>query len=477
MQNKRTHFIGGTWLDGSGTEFSKADPMTGEVVWRGFEARAGEIGQAVQAAQNAFRSWSQTSAKDRAAVLNCFAGNLKKNEARLAHVISQETGKPLWESRAEVQSMIGKVPVSINAFEERCRTSKKKLAHAVSITCFKPHGVVAVFGPFNFPGHLPNGHIVPALLAGNTVVFKPSELTPATAQLTVELWEESGIPRGVIGLVQGASATGKLIVSQPGIDAVFFTGSAGTGQLIHQAFAQKPQIILALEMGGNNPLVIDEFPDIKKAVDLTIQSAFISAGQRCSCARRAIVTESKMREGFLQALCEEIKKIRAGDFRDQPEPFMGCVISTQAAQGLLDEQERLTAAGATPLVKMQRLKEGTPLLSPGLIDVTAVKKSEDKEIFGPLLQLIRVRDLDAAIREAGNTQYGLAAGIVTGDKKNYEVFYNRIRAGVINWNQPLTGARSEAPFGGVGLSGNHRPSAYFAADYCSYPVALLQEET
>ena len=341
----------------------------------------------------------------------------------------------------------------------------------------KPHGVVAVFGPYNFPGHLPNGHIVPALLAGNTVVFKPSELTPATAEEMVKLWEKAGLPAGVLNLVQGEKETGIALASHPGIDGLFFTGSSGTGKLIHQQFGGQPGKILALEMGGNNPLIVTELKNSKAAIHDTIQSAFITAGQRCTCSRRLFVPVGSWGDQFISQLVDASSKLTVGHWDDDPQPFMGALISEQAANHILSAQQQLLKLGATSLLEARKLQEATALLSPGIIDVTAVQHLPDEEYFGPLLQVIRYSDFMAAIDEANNTRYGLSAGLFSDKQQDYDLFLAHIRAGIVNWNRPITGASSEAPFGGIGESGNHRPSAYFAADYCSYPVASVESDS
>jgi succinylglutamic semialdehyde dehydrogenase len=373
--------------------------------------------------------------------------------------------------------MVNKVAISIQSYRERTGEKSGPLADATAVLRHKPHGVVAVFGPYNFPGHLPNGHIVPALLAGNAVIFKPSELTPKVAELTVKCWVEAGLPAGVLNLVQGARETGVALAGNPGIDGLFFTGSSRTGNLLHQQFAGRPDKILALEMGGNNPLVVDQVQDVDAAVYTIIQSAFISAGQRCTCARRLLVPEGAWGDALLARLVSVASTIKVGAFDAQPSPFMGSVISLDAARHLLKAQEHLIASGAVALLAMSQPLQNAALLTPGILDVTAVADRPDEEFFGPLLQVIRYADFDAAITEANATQYGLAAGLLSDSAERYQQFLIESRAGIVNWNKQLTGAASSAPFGGVGASGNHRASAYYAADYCAYPVASLESET
>lgn len=452
--------------------FTSINPATGKNIWEGDETSPAEIDHALKTAQNAFESWSQFPLEARIAHLNAFSKKLKGST--LAETISLETGKPLWESKGEVAAMLGKIPISIDAYKERCPDREQPHPAARSVTTHRPHGVVAVFGPFNFPGHLPNGHIVPALLAGNTVILKASEHTPRTAEEMVALWHASGLPEGVLTLVQGGPTPAKSLAYHPELDGLFFTGSWPIGKKISEHYGSHPGKILVLEMGGNNPLIIGNISDAKAAAYQTIQSAYLTAGQRCTCARRLIIVDNRP---FVDEVIALMKKMTVGPYTDTPEPFMGPVISNYAAQSLLSEQNRLLTHGAQPIQLMDRPHTDLPFLTPGLVDVTHMNDRTDVECFGPLLQVIHVSDLPTALAEANTTKYGLSAGILSDDPKEYTLFSQKIRAGVVNWNTPLTGASSAAPFGGIGHSGNHRPSAYYAADYCSYPVASLLNET
>ncbi|MBC7624559.1 MAG: succinylglutamate-semialdehyde dehydrogenase, partial [Aeromicrobium sp.] len=386
-------------------------------------------------------------------------------------------GKPLWESATEVTTMIGKIDISIRANQERSGERSTVQADHTAVLRHRAHGVVAVFGPYNFPGHLPNGHIVPALLAGNCVIFKPSELTPGSAEATIRIWELAGLPAGVLNLLQGGRDTGAALAAHAGIDGLFFTGSSQTGKHLHQQFAAHPEKILALEMGGNNPLVVGEYQNLDATVHHIIQSAFISAGQRCTCARRLLVPSGNAGDRLLTRLVEVAAQLRVGHFDDTDPPFMGAVISIAAATNLLDGQAALITHGANALLEMKSIKVGTALLSPGILDVSNVADLADEEYFGPLLQVTRYNNFIEALTIANSTRYGLAAGLLSENADEYATFLRYIRAGIVNWNRPLTGASSAAPFGGVGASGNHRASAYYAADYCAYPQASLESPT
>lgn len=449
------------------TTFSSVNPATGETVWTGPAATPPGIQAAVSRARAAAPAWALRPLTEREQILRAFARLLDERRDTLAAAISREVGKPPWEARTEVQSMIGKVELSFRANAQRCA----EFSAGRTVTRFKPHGVVAVFGPFNFPGHLPNGHIVPALLAGNVVLFKPSEYAPLVAELTAAAWRDAGLPVDVLQLVQGARDTGSALAHHAGLDGLFFTGSSRAGLALAELFARTPGKILALEMGGNNPLVVWPPADPAAAAWLIVQSAYATAGQRCTCARRLILPTDAFGDAVVQELLALLDRLRVGPPTDQPEPYIGPVISATTAQHLLTAQRDLLARSAVPLREMRLLRPDTGLLSPGLLDVTRVANRPDEEHFGPLLSVVRVPDFDAALAEANATRYGLAAGLVTTDRALYERFHATIRAGLINWNHPLTGASGAAPFGGIGASGNHRPSGFFAADYCSYPVA------
>ncbi|SFC15673.1 succinylglutamate-semialdehyde dehydrogenase [Pseudoalteromonas denitrificans] len=468
--------INGQWLAGNGPEFSSLNPSNGEVIWQGAGASEEQVDNAIKAARTAFYTWSDTDVEKRIEIFNKFAQLLKDNTENMATVIAKETGKPIWETRTEVGAMAGKIAISVKAHEERTGTTENPMPGAKAFIRHKPHGVVAVFGPYNFPGHLPNGHIVPALLAGNTVVFKPSELTPMVAEFTLQLWQQAGLPEGVINLVQGEIETGKALASNTDIDGLFFTGSSNTGHFLHKQFAGQPGKILALEMGGNNPLIVKNVSDIDAAVHDILQSAFVTSGQRCTCSRRLFIENTKNGDAILAKLVEATQNILVGDSFAQPQPFMGSMISEKAAIGMVQAQTDIQAMGGQSLVELKHLQSGTGFVSPGIIDVTNVKSLPDEEHFGPLLKVYRYTDFDEAINEGNNTSFGLSAGLLADEQTDYDHFFKRIRAGIVNWNKPITGASSAAPFGGIGASGNHRASAFYAADYCAYPIASVEAQ-
>jgi succinylglutamic semialdehyde dehydrogenase len=469
-------FINGAWSPAHGSEWSKLNPVSQQPVWRGNEATAAEVEQACQSARAAFAAWARRPLAERLEIIQRFASLLEQNKQQLAAVISQETSKPFWETLTEVQSMVAKVAISVRAYHERTGESLTEMADGAASLRHRPHGVLAVFGPYNFPGHLPNGHIVPALIAGNTVVFKPSELTPWTAEETVKLWQQAGLPAGVLNLVQGGRSTGEALAQSSEIDGLLFTGSANTGYHLHKQLAGAPEKILALEMGGNNALIIDDVADIDAVVNLTIQSAFVSAGQRCTCARRLIIKNGAAGDAFIQRLLEVTRNLVVGEWNAEPQPFMGGVISLQAAQQILQAQQRLVDLGAEVLLPVTQPDANSSLLSAGILDVTGVSNVPDEEYFGPLSCIYRYDSFDEALQIANATRFGLSVGLVSPDRELFERVLIEARAGIVNWNKPLTGASSAAPFGGVGASGNHRASAFYAADYCAWPMASLESD-
>ncbi|MGI5308477.1 succinylglutamate-semialdehyde dehydrogenase [Rheinheimera sp. WS51] len=474
--NNAVQFINNQWLEGKGATFSSVDPAKNQQIWQGQSATAEQVNQAIAAARQAQYDWAGLSFDERVAIIKKFSELLAANKEHLALTIAQETGKALWESRTEIGAMIGKADISIRAYQERTGEKENAMPQGRAFIRHKPHGVVAVFGPYNFPGHLPNGHIIPALLAGNTIIFKPSELTPKVAEETVKLWQQAGLPAGVLNLVQGEVETGKAIAANDEIDGLFFTGSSRTGHYLHQQFSGRPDKILALEMGGNNPLIVKDVQNIEAVVHDIVQSAFISSGQRCTCARKLFLPADVSGDAILQRLIEVTRNIKVDVYDAQEQPFMGSMISVAAAKGMLAVQQQLAELGGKPLVEMQHLDVNTALVTPGIIDCTEIKDFPDDEHFGPLLKVFRFTDFDQAIDAANNTSFGLSAGLLSDSAALYQHFFRRIRAGIVNWNRPITGASSAAPFGGIGASGNHRASAYYAADYCAYPVASVELE-
>ncbi|UZK67093.1 succinylglutamate-semialdehyde dehydrogenase [Sphingomonas sp. M1-B02] len=456
-----------------GQEIISTEPATGAVLWR---QPVGDVDAEVAHARRSWAEWAARPLAYRIEALRRFANVVRQKADTFTDLLARETGKPLWEARSEIETVIAKVDVSVTAYSER--TGQRRIEAPMNTRLalrHKPHGVLAVLGPYNFPAHLPNGHIVPALLAGNAVVFKPSEKAPASGAFLVDCFHAAGIPEGCIRLLVGGAEEGKALAGHPDIDGLLFTGSANTGIALNRQFATRPEKILALEMGGNNPIVVWDTPDLYSAAVLVIQSAFTTAGQRCTAARRLIVDQT-----IFDPLMVEVEKLIGrliiGEPHADPAPFMGPVIDNDTADMLTESFVALSTMGGRPLRHMARPIEGRPFLTPGLIDMTQANDKPDVELFGPILQIYRKATFEEAIAEANDTRYGLSASLVSQNPRLYDQFWANIRAGIVNWNRPTNGASSSAPFGGVGWSGNHRPSAYYAADYCAYPVVSSESE-
>lgn len=454
-------------------EIVSFEPATGSELWRG---RIGDAEDVVARARRAWPLWAAQPLSTRIELLRRFANEVRKESDKLADLIARETGKPLWEARSEVDGVIDKVEVSVRAYAER--TSQRKLDSALNGTSavrHKPHGVLAVISPYNMPALLPAAQIIPALIAGNVVVFKPSEKAPATGELLVRCFHRGGISAAVVQVLQGGPEQAQTLAMHDGVDGVLFTGSAHAGVSINRKLASNPGKVVALELGGNNPIVVWDTPKIVDAATIVVQSAFTSAGQRCSSARRLII-KSTMYDAVISEVRRLTERLIVGAPFDTPTPFMGPVIDNVAADGLTESFVYLLSNGGRAIKHMTRLREDLPFVSPAIIDVTKIDERPDVELFGPLLQVVAVDDFDEAIAEANNTRFGLVASLLGGSPQDYNRFWANVRAGVVNWNRPTIGENAGAPFGGTGLSGNNRPGGYYMADSCAYPVASAEME-
>ena len=457
----------------SETEIISLEPATGAEVWRG---PIGDIDETVALARQAWPAWAAQPLATRIELMRRFANEVRKDSDDLARTIARETGKPLWEALAEVAAVVDRVEIAVRGHAERC--GRRKLDNAlqgVIAVRHKPHGVMAVISPCSQPALAPTDNILPALIAGNCVVFKPSERAPASGERLVQCFHHAGVPQGVIGLLIGLPRHGTELALHAGVDGVLFSGTAAVGIAIARALADQPGKIVALEMGGNNPLVVLDTSRIEEAATLIVQSAFAGAGQRSTAARRLII-KSSIYEPVIAATKRIADRIICGGPFDDPAPYMGPVIDNCAADRLTESFIHLLSNGGRAIKHMVRLRPGLPFVSPAIIDVTAVRDRPDVELFGPMLQVIEVADLEAAIAEANATRFGLAAGLIGGSPEDYNRFWAHVRAGLISWNRPTTTDLPAAPFGGIGRSGNHRPGAFYAADNCAYPVSSAELE-
>jgi succinylglutamic semialdehyde dehydrogenase len=462
-------YVDGRWSDGDGDWFEKTNPASGETSWEGQASSPGQVSEAVLSARRAQSDWARRPQHDRTTILEAYADEITKRADAVAEAISRDMGKAAWEARAEAGAMAAKVAISIKAQVERAGSSFSEAAFGSTHLTHRAHGVMAVFGPFNFPGHLPNGHIVPALLAGNTCVFKPSELAPSVAAIMADAFQAAGLPDGALNIVQGGRETGAALLDGD-MNGLLFTGSAQTGLFFHKHFAGRPEVILALEMGGNNPLIVWDPANVEAAADIAAQSAFFTTGQRCSCARRVILPSGKWGDQVIDAIIARAKALRIGDHTED-DVFMGPLVSEKAAENAADFQMMLSKKGGKSLRRLKRMERGGGFVTAGIIDVTDASDVPDEELFGPLMQIIRVDSFDDAIQRANDSRYGLSGGLVSDDDALWLRAHSEMKAGILNRNRPTAGASGAMPFGGPGLSGNFRPGAYYAADYCAWPQA------
>ncbi|MDR2063839.1 MAG: succinylglutamate-semialdehyde dehydrogenase [Candidatus Nomurabacteria bacterium] len=455
--------------------FNSLNPATEEIIWTGTVSGESEILEIVQLAKVSQPFWEALGLGSRKEIIKRFALLVEEHSEEAATIIAEENGKPLWEARTEINSLVNKVQAVFDAYDERAKEKTKEVNGRTSVTRYRAHGIMAVLGPFNFPMSMPNSHIMPSLLAGNTVIFKPSERVPKSAEYYVSLWHKAGVPANVLQIVHGNEDVGDFLIRQPDVNGILMIGSRHAGVAIQKKLADASDKICALEMGGNSPLVIWDYDDVRLAVHIAIQSAYISSGQRCSAARRLIVNQAVVSE-FIPALKIAVERIVVGkQFDTEPIPFMGALIDQNAVKRFFSDYFELTSKGAKVIVPADTIPSlGRNFIRPSIIDVTDIN-AKDTEIFGPLLQLSTARDLQQAISDANATQFGLAAGIVTKSREIYEQFYTNTKAGIINWNQPLTGAMTTAPFGGAKASGNYRPAGFLSVDYCSYPCASIED--
>lgn len=490
------NFIANRWLPIPGDAIVSRNPARPAELIFSSAAEPTHVDPAVAAARAALPHWSRLPIERRAAVLTRFAALAKAKSQLVADILCDEIGKAMWECKQEAGLLANKVDITLDTAPNSGRSRITPYALEISPTrqgrcLFRPHGVMAVLGPFNFPAHLPNGHIVPALLAGNTIIFKPSDKAPATGQVLTELFAEAlaaeGITTpGIINLVQGGAEIARKLVAHEGVDAVAFTGSWPVGRAILQANLDRPGRIVALEMGGNNPAIVMPDADLRQAAIEVTRCAFNTTGQRCTSTRRLIVHES-IAPKFIAAVAKAASNLIIGDPRAKHPVFAGPIISAPMRQAVLDAQRQWAASGAETIVPASTLDvPNCPngyFITPGISRVDRFTTASDTapgadtEIFGPLLRVAVVSSLDAAIEQANATRFGLAASIFTKDSSAIEHFLHEARAGCLNVNTGTAGASSKLPFGGLGHSGNHRPAGAFALDYCAYPVASMVEST
>jgi len=436
-------------------------------------ADAAAVDAAVARARRAFPAWRDLGFERRAAVLRRFRDTVRAREEEIARLVAREVGKALWDARGEARLLAAKVDATLN---EGMRLVAPLEAGGGARATYHPRGVLAVLGPFNFPVHLPNGHLIPALATGNTAVFKPSDQAPACGAWLVERLREAGLPEGVLEIAQGGGETGRALAVHPDVDGVLFTGSYAVGRALAGATRDQPGKILALEMGGKNAIAILDDADLERAVAETALSMCATTGQRCSCASRLFVQRAVMDE-FAERLVRVLRGVRAGPPLEEGV-FMGPLVSRDAWERLRGWRERAAEAGGERVL-LAEPDLPPPYTGPGLVRFAKTEQRhpyQREEIFGPEAALYPVDDVDHAVAALNDSDYGLAASVFTRDRARFEGFVGRVRTGLLNWNRGTVGASGKLPFGGLRRSGNDRPAGVLATVYCTFPQAHLETE-
>lgn len=437
---------------------------------------------ACESAQKAFLPWARLSMDERKSYMMKLKEQFDSHKDEMAKTIARDTGKPLWECLQEAANLGNKIDITIQHSVKLI--AEEHLPNALpgveGVIRFKPRGVMAVVGPFNFPAHLPNGHIIPSLLAGNTVVLKPSEQTPAVGELYAKCFEKAGFPAGVFNMIQGDGESGRRLVAHELVDGILFTGSYEVGLRIKQEIMTHYWKILALEMGGKNATIVWDDCKMEKAVYETLVGAFMTTGQRCACTSRVFVHE-KIADEFTEKLYQGAKKLSIGHWSENP--FMGPLINEQAVEKYLRFQEIAKRENCENMMRgkvMEGLKFKGHYVTPSINLVQKFDQNsvyQKSEIFGPNVAVYRVQDFDETLKMVNSSGFGLVAALFTENRSLYEKALLECKVGLLNWNRTTNGASSRLPFGGMGKSGNDRPSGHFAIQYCSVPVASLEDPT
>lgn len=452
-------FIDGEWLDSaSGRTAPNINPANIDDVIGTIElASRDEARSAVEAAYNAFRGWKQTPAPARGRIVARAARLMEERKEELAAAITREEGKTISEARGETQRAIN--VVEFCAGESRRmngETIQSELPANFAYTIKEPHGVVACITPWNFPIAIPAWKLAPALVAGNTVVFKPATLTPLTATLMTEIFIAAGIPKGVLNLVLGSgSEAGDEIVNHPAVRAISFTGSTETGLKLYAQVASRGVKVQA-EMGGKNPVVVLEDCDMELAVESTAQGAFGSTGQRCTATSRAVVID-KVADEFVQKIVERAKSFRLGS-GDDPNNDIGPSVDEGQFNTVLKYIDIGREDGAEMLCGGKRASgdglDNGYFVEPTVFDrVTPDMRIAREEIFGPVLSVLRVKDFDEAMRVANDSEFGLSSSVFTNDTNLVYRFVDEIESGMTHINSPTTGGEAHIPFGGTKNTG------------------------
>jgi succinylglutamic semialdehyde dehydrogenase len=475
-----THPDGLALLSGAQETILKKCP--GELTLKLWEAGVyyEHIEKVIESAQKGFDIWRKFSFEERIQYLKKYQEIVRARKDDIAMALALEVGKPLWEAKTEAAALDSKVTVTITDSLERIKqeTITDVMPKIDGHVVYKPLGPCFVIGPFNFPCHLANGQILSALLAGNSIIFKPSEKTIYSAQLMIECLHQAGFPEGVVNFINGTGYTAGKITSDKRIRGVFFTGSKGVGLKILENTYKDMGKLVALELGGKNSTIIHHDTNISHALPELLRACFLTSGQRCT-STSMILVHRKIEQEFISQFKALTEKIRVGHPTKSNDPFMGPLIDEQAEKLYFEFCQYGKNEGAEEIVSPKKLDLGFEgyYVSPS---IHYAKKPDLKgkfiqeEIFGPNCFFIPYDDIEEAIKIANCTEYGLAASVFTRDPEIYNLCLRDIDSGLLNLNRSTVGATARLPFGGVKNSGNHHPAAVAMIDHCVSSVASLE---
>ena len=423
----------------------------------------GDAQRAIEAAQEAFGPWSRWTVQRRAAILKVAHEAMKRRRDEFAEILTRENGKTLTESRTEIDSAILEMEFQIHeGVRVYGQTAPSSMDGVFAYSTRQPLGVVAIISPWNFPFNVPGRKITPALMAGNTCVFKPASLTPQTGLKFVELFVEAGLPAGVLNFITGSGGTlGHELVTHSLVKAISFTGSTQVGRQIHQQAARN-MTRTQLEMGGKNASVVLEDADLDQAAEAVAKAAFACAGQWCTSTSRAIVIHGVAAE-FRERVLELTRQIKVGNGMD-PAVAMGPVCGTQQLESILDYLKMGKEEGATPLCGGGRMTGGEHkigcFVEPTLFaDVQPEMRIAQEEIFGPVLSIMEVADFEQALQVANQVDFGLSSSIFTSDLQKAFTFLEETEVGLAHVNLMTAVKEPHLSFGGVKASGFGLPEA------------------
>jgi succinylglutamic semialdehyde dehydrogenase len=439
------------------------------------------IDEIVESSVTGFKTWRNTDLDQRISILKKYQEILKERADDIALAIALEVGKPLWEAKTEAAALVAKVNVTISDSLPRIALKEYEdiLPNTKGSVHYKPVGPSFIIGPFNFPCHLANGQILSALIAGNSIIFKPSEKTAYSSQLMFECLAQAGFPEGVINLVQGDGETARRILKSKDVKGIFFTGSKEVGLKIIESTYTDLSKLVSLELGGKNPAIIDKNVNMDFVLEELIKGSFLTTGQRCTSTAIVAVHESICEE-LISKFHEMAKRIIVDHpVEHENTPFMGPLIDQRSLDQYLLYMGMAKREGIEEIMRGKQLDKKNPgyYVSPSIHLAKSFDESShflSSEIFGPNCTFIPYSDFDEAINIANNTEYGLAASVFTSEQEKFDHAVKNIDAGLINLNRSTVGASSKLPFGGVKNSGNYRPAAATTIDACVYQMASLE---